>query len=945
MQCQRCRTEWPEEFSFCPTCGIPIVVAAEAREGSAAAAGRAAATVGDDNIVLTGDIGQDLSIHIVKNYLRGAPHLDEDGFRDALARYLTWLDGTCGWLTLRGIKQRDQQVLTLPLDEVYTSLTVEAGAGRSVGLGELLQPKARSIVTGAPGSGKSTVLQFVAWTLARALRTNDPHLAVERLGLRVPEDEDGTPQPSRIELPLPVFIPLHAYAQHLQRHGAGDDPHRATLVAFISDYLIRRQALGLPEDFFEQLLVRGQSCVLLLDGLDEVPDERTRVRASRAVEDLVHAVPENRCLVTSRPAAYTGETVLGARFRHLRIQPMTPGQVERLVTRLYQAAIPDEQERARETAALFTAINNLEKLRARLGADERFITTPLMVRMIVIVHFSRRQLPEQRAELYREVVEVLLAASYHPDVAVGQALAEVGGAISQRRNLLGVLAFEMHSRGQGTRLIDEGSLRATLTAYLAPQEGPQRAAEVVDEFVRAARQRGSFLDERSGRYQFLHHSFQEFLAARHLAETVRDVDRMGAFLEEGRLADPWWREPALLLLGYLSNSSPEVAGQLARRLARLAPSGSPAPGWPPLPDQARLAGAALAAAGMLEQPNAPPTLRQELADLLTKLLTAGAGPSEWASTGETLGRLGDPRPGVGLRADGTPDMLWCPVPEGPFWMGTREDEIPALVERFGDYPRRYEREIAGREVALPAYAIARYPVTGAQFQAFVEAGGYQEQRFWTPVGWAWRQAWGIDQPEAYDGPLGMPNHPAVGASWHEAVAFCRWLTDQLRPSGLESFLSGTSPLGTLSADLEALVIRLPTEAEWEKAARGTDGRQFPGGDELTPAMANTWETGLGAICAVGLFPRGASPCGALDLVGNVWEWCQDVYRPYPYRDDRADEGADPEARRVLRGGSFQTRSYLARCASRIETPAGRRGRDVGFRVVVALPAPPGGSRS
>jgi formylglycine-generating enzyme required for sulfatase activity len=915
MICQTCGREWPDEFEFCPKCGIPIV-AAQASE-------RGAVVEGDENVTITGDVGHDLIVYHVNNYLRGSPRLDEGGFRDALTHYLTWLDGNCGELTLRGIKQRDQQVLTLPLDEVYTSLTaeargtIEARGSHAVDVGQLLLQGPRLIVTGAPGSGKSTVLQYIAWTLAHGLLVGDPELAVERLGLTLPSDREGQARPSELKLPLPVLIPLYAYADHLRRHGDGNDAHKATLVAFISEYFIRRQALGLPDDFFEQLLVQGQSCLLLLDGLDEVPDEKTRVRVSRAVEDLVHAAPRNTVVVTSRPAAYSGQAVLGARFRHLHLQPMTPQQVTRLVTRLYQAAIADEGERSRETAALLKAIENLERLRARLGADERFITTPLLVRMIVIVHFSRRQLPEQRAELYREVVDVLLTASYHPDVNVAQALAEMGGALSQRRNLLGELACQMHSQGQGTRFIEEADLRNALVDSLAPEAGGPRAAEMVDAFVAAARQRGSFLDERSGQYQFLHLSFQEFLAAHHLAETVREVDKMAAFLEDGRLDDAWWREPALLLLGYLSNSSPNTASALARRLARLPKSsaldpGAPPPDWPPLDERARLAGAALAAAGMLEQPNASPTLRAELADLLTGLLTAGAGPAEWAETGDTLARLGDPRPGVGLRPDGLPDIVWCEVPEGSFLMGTREQAIRALRERYGGRRALYEREVPQGELTLPAFQIARYPVTVAQYSAFVEDGGYTTQRHWTEAGWAWREKEGLTGPETFGPSSDLPNHPVVGVSWYEAVAFCRWL-----------------------GELGGQEVRLPTEAEWERAARGTDGREYPWGDEFDATRCNVDDTRIGSTSPVGIFPGGASPCGALDMAGNVWEWTSSLSKPYPYQAGDGREDSEAEGSRVLRGGAFSYSQDVARCACRYNGHPDSQWLYDGFRLVVS----------
>jgi formylglycine-generating enzyme required for sulfatase activity len=945
MKCPNCQADLPEQARFCLMCGEQIgaplpAQQVQAVDGGAAAADRGVVQRGKEQIAVSGDVGHDLTIYVVENYLSGAPKLDEEGFRQALNSYLTWLDGNCGELTLRGIKQRDQQVLTLPLDEVYTSLTVEARGSQFLDVGQLLLQGPRLVVTGAPGSGKSTILQYVTWTLAHALLTGDAQLAADRLGFTIPQDGEGVDRPEQLKLPLPIFIPLHAYAEQLRRFGEDKDARKATLSAFVSDYLIRRQALGLPEDFFEQLLVRGQSCLLLLDGLDEVPDEKMRERVSRAVEDLVHAAPRNQVVVTSRPAAYADRVVLGARFRHLHLQPMAPEQVARLVTRLYAAAIPDEKERARETSALLAAIDNLEKLRARMGTEERFITTPLLVRMIVIVHFSRRQLPEQRAELYREVVEVLLSSSHHPDVKVAHALEDVGGALAQRRNLLGMLAFHMHSQGQGTRAIREAELKRVLVDYLTPQEGPGRAARTVDDFVTAARQRGSFLDERSGQYQFLHLSFQEFLAARHLAETVREVGEMAGFLENGRLDDAWWREPALLLLGYLSNSSPEVAGKLARRLARLPAPGAPMPDWPPLEPAERLAGAALAAAGILEQPNAPPALRGELADLLTDLLTTGEGPKEWAATGDALARLGDPRPGVGQRPDGLPDIVWCEVAAGSFAMGTRKGDIPALQERYGGDKEWYEDAVPQHPVSVAAYYIARYPVTVAQYRAFVEDGGYAERHYWTEAGWDWRQKEGVNEAKTYRQEFSLPNHPVVGVSWYEAVAFCRWLGARMQGASGKQQVWRDDQLEVLELEAGALQVRLPTEAEWERAARGTDVREYPWGDEFDAGLCNVGETGIGSTSTVGIFPGGSSPCGALDMSGNVWEWCQSRYAAYPYQAGDGREDLEATGSRVLRGGAWYVNRDFARCACRNGYDPRSRYYYVGLRVVLspALPS-------
>jgi formylglycine-generating enzyme required for sulfatase activity len=155
----------------------------------------------------------------------------------------------------------------------------------------------------------------------------------------------------------------------------------------------------------------------------------------------------------------------------------------------------------------------------------------------------------------------------------------------------------------------------------------------------------------------------------------------------------------------------------------------------------------------------------------------------------------------------------------------------------------------------------------------------------------------------------------VNVSWHDAVAYCRWLSE----------VTGKS-------------IRLPTEAEWEKAARGEkDQREYPWGDEWDPAKCNNSELGLGDTTPVGIFPAGASPYGVLDMLGNVWEWTVSHYRPYPYNpaDGREDENAGDDVARVLRGGSFYDSRRGVRCAARVRHDPDARYDSIGFRVVLA----------
>ena len=164
-------------------------------------------------------------------------------------------------------------------------------------------------------------------------------------------------------------------------------------------------------------------------------------------------------------------------------------------------------------------------------------------------------------------------------------------------------------------------------------------------------------------------------------------------------------------------------------------------------------------------------------------------------------------------------------------------------------------------------------MTNAQYAAFVRAGGYRQRRYWTAAGWRWREGDDVVAPEDYGEPYNLANHPVVGVSWYEAVAYCRWLTEALRAAG--------------ELD-EGETVALPGEAEWEKAARSADGRSYPWGDAPDPDRANYDDTGIGATSAVGCFPGGASPYGVEDLSGNVWEWCHTRWEG-DYRRYRGDD--------------------------------------------------------
>jgi formylglycine-generating enzyme required for sulfatase activity len=253
------------------------------------------------------------------------------------------------------------------------------------------------------------------------------------------------------------------------------------------------------------------------------------------------------------------------------------------------------------------------------------------------------------------------------------------------------------------------------------------------------------------------------------------------------------------------------------------------------------------------------------------------------------------------------------VPAGGFLMGS---------DRSVDQQAR-DNEPDQFPLYLPDYAIGKCPVTVGQYRYFVEAGGYRERKYWTDAGWQWRESQKRTEPDYWKDNkwTGDNRLPVVGVTWYEAYAYCRWL-----------------------AKATGRGYRLPTEAEWEKAARGTDGRIYPWGDEYIVGYANINESGLDGgrylerTSPVGAYPKGISPYGAYDMSGNVWEWCLSKYSErYLHPEDSDPEG---NVSRVLRGGSWDVNQIPARAAVRFGLDPSYWSVDRGFRVGGVVPVLP-----
>lgn len=269
------------------------------------------------------------------------------------------------------------------------------------------------------------------------------------------------------------------------------------------------------------------------------------------------------------------------------------------------------------------------------------------------------------------------------------------------------------------------------------------------------------------------------------------------------------------------------------------------------------------------------------------------------------------------------------IPGGPFLMGSDPRRDPRA--------RKEERPQIG--VTLPEYFIGRYPITTDEFRMFVNDGGYKHARWWTSSGWAWLEQKQRQSPGYWASEYWVANSkfPAVGVGWYEADAYARWLN-----------AVWVAYLGPERAQSIRLEFRLPDEAEWEKAARGTDARIYPWGDHFDQNLCNVRETRIEQVTPVGQYsPGGDSPYGCADMAGNVWEWCltpvmgdEEAPEFWSYANGPPElkaRATSAGALRVLRGGSWINHKERARAAQRTSANPGSWSGNVGFRVCLAPP--------
>ncbi len=630
-------------------------------------------------------------------------------------------------------------------------------------------------------------------------------------------------------------------------------------------------------------LEEGQTrCFFLFDGLNEVPPGARE----RLVGELVRwmkAHPRHPTILTSRAQDELWRRLRDEVSQVVVVQPIA-GEQARAYLVAHLAASGD------------TLYNRLdERLRAMAG-------TPLILWLIKEAGAAGESVPGNRGELYARFVSRMLRRDTDRRLD-----ADIREAV--KRAALADLAYHL---GQGQRL---ACPRDEAVGVVARRLGEERAEAVV-----GACARHGLLAGEETLWFAPHQTVQEHFAALALRDLAQQEWRAGVWgrlrragrqLLDGRpggvmglAADDWWTETFVQLAGLVDDPN-----RLARDVARA----NPWLAWWCVEegravDEATRAWVEERSIRLLRSERvsdrrravqALARMRSERAAAHLFRLAGGDDPEMAGLAARALLQMGE---AVRSRALALAQQTEAPlyraglayleallgqpvvfVPPGPFLMGSDKARNPQASDA----------ELPQHTVTLPGYWIGRYPVTVARFRAFIEASGHQ--------------------PADADSLKGPDDHPVVKVSWRDALAYCRWL-----------------------ADRSGLPVTLPSEAEWEKAARGADGRIYPWGDEPPDKERCNFDNPAGGTTPVGRYsPRGDSPYGCADMAGNVWEWTRTRSGfKYPYKAEDGREQLDDNGLRVVRGGSFDSSGWWVRCAVRYIGYPSYCSWSGGFRVVV-----------
>ncbi|MBL3527217.1 MAG: SUMF1/EgtB/PvdO family nonheme iron enzyme [gamma proteobacterium endosymbiont of Lamellibrachia anaximandri] len=824
-------------------------------------------------------VEQDLT-ELVNRLSNGTPQPDNPDPEQPASiptSYLNWLRHKASDITLLGLDNKEAHNVRLP--QVYVPAITPTPAaegeekkapwevdreGHDLLLTRLNQDSL--YLPGAPGRGKTTFCNWVCWVVASSTIPADDHELATEYREELPQDLLGR---------LPILCRLREFWGHMTCQADNGDWTRAQLETALCDWLDKKKPDGLTSALFLEHLKQG-NCLLIIDGFDEVPPSREKdghIEYPRAalLSGLKKALPHwietgNRILLTSRPYGLSPGERQGLGLAESELSALT-GDLQRLfVQRWFHAA-----DREKGT---IKADGLLQQLDGRPDLNE-FRTNPMLLTALCVKYDEGSRLPKDIHDLYSAVINQVLHNRY----------LDRAHEVAKVRRRLGVIAWEMHSgdlagkqRSVPDAEIHEEEIEQVLIDYARSKPhdegGEDEAADKREDLLSRS---GLLLPTENNQAEFYHLSFQDFLAAERFVRSGQSVEELVA----SHAGTSQWRQTLLFLFARLTSredldTALERFSLLGDFLDRDSLRQNPRP--------AILLGDCLEIAQARGEIGEWGMLYRQACYTALEVVES---PEHREALFRALGATGlDDRPGVGLDENGLPDIAWQDIPAGGV----------TLSGNAGSFPGE-------------AFHLSRYPVTNAQFQAFIDDDkGYKNPEWWADLE--------VEPDKPLSSQWKEDNHPRERVSWYEAMAFCAWLSHRL-----------------------GYPVSLPTEWQWQQAATsGNPGQDYPWGKKYKSGRANIDETSGGAgshylrrTTAVGIYLQGNSVQGVSDLAGNVWEWCLNEI------DTPANTQASGTANRVLRGGSWVGGLDFARASFRNHSGPDHRDYDLGFRLSCSSP--------
>ncbi|HEX2993563.1 MAG TPA: SUMF1/EgtB/PvdO family nonheme iron enzyme [Anaerolineales bacterium] len=757
-------------------------------------------------------------------------------------------------------EQRDGQTQTRIDANVRTG--IGKGTSITVNVEETLGTYSQILILGHPGSGKSTVLKYIA--------------------LKLSTQENA---------PLPILIPLNAYAAWLEKKGD------CNLQSYFAEYF-KSAVSGFAglELLFDSAIQQGRA-IILLDGLDEILKNRSWI--VNKIEMLANDIMPmgNKLLLTSRIDSYR-ETPLMGDWAVYTLLDFDSSAIEQFALRWCIAV--EKATHGDTPEAITNAGREQERLLLEINSKPRIAqlaSKPLLLTILALIQRQRMKLPKSRIKLYDIYLETLIS-TWHQYRPINDLSNVQDYEYEEVVAILGPLALWLREENPSSWLVGEDKLIAWLTNYYRHELGipPLEARRAAHKFYNDIKLiTNIFIEQGEGSVEFIHSTLGEALAAFGLANISLNLDESLDIVQK-HILDSGWQEVILLYVetfGVL-RSMPKVAGNIVGRILELSYTGE---------NEGRnvlVAGSCLEEVGEQGIGNSvAEKVRQSLLDLLSQssvLLTTRR------DAGFLLGRIG-----------------WQP------------DDLDKFISiKGGPFPKS-----ANQTIVIEDFLMGKYPVTNAQFGRFIEDGGYQDETLWSREGISWLKEKFTDEsstlyvklvertkrtmPYFWHDPFwNNPLAPVVGINWFETEAYCKWLS---RKNGGH--------------------FCLPTEFEWEHAARGSENREYPWGNEYIHSIANTAEVWWiektpfnikqwlhtdsqsrknASTTIVGQFPESNTPSGISDMAGNVWEWTNSWF----------DES---QTYRVTRGGAWIGKNSYMRCTYRGRNAPINYSNYTGFRVV------------